>query len=87
MSIVFRVLQVLEVRRSRIILSVQPFTPVVGDLSILPAKPNSNESETDKVRFFTYVFFFFQVLYVEPLFLHLNMKVVNMIQQWICYCA
>ena len=41
--------QVLEVRRSRIIMSVQPFVPVVGDVSILPAKPNSNESETYKV--------------------------------------
>ena len=33
-------------------MSVQPFSPVVGDVSILPAKPDSNESETDKVTRF-----------------------------------
>ena len=31
-------------------MSVQPFMPVVGDVSILPAKPDSNESETYKVK-------------------------------------
>ena len=30
-------------------MSVQPTMPVVGDLSILPAKPGSDESETSQV--------------------------------------
>ncbi|XP_045189773.1 VPS10 domain-containing receptor SorCS1-like isoform X2 [Mercenaria mercenaria] len=41
--------QILEIRRSRIIMSVPPTQPVVGDLTVLPPKRDINETETYQV--------------------------------------
>jgi len=40
----------LMVRRSRIIMSVPPTKPAVGDVTVLPPNPDSNELETYKVH-------------------------------------
>lgn len=37
------------VRRSRIIMSVPPRKPTVGDVTVLPPNPDSDELETYKV--------------------------------------